>query len=168
MSTIDAHSLRTIDQLSTSRASVAILDKLWTQIDVLDDVKLMAEDVKKRGSFFNEDFTSLLYDMKVAQKKLQEVVSRHQEVNERARIERNEDAQEIDRVWGLAEGDPEKETEITKQKMQKFFFLQETDKPGAQQKDFDQLNDYVKEVLGSLEVLGLRMKRFDEATKKLW
>lgn len=168
MSVIDGESLRTIDQLSTARASVAILDKLWTQIDVLDDVKLMAEDVKTRGSFFNEEFTNVLNEMKVAQKKLQEVVLRHQEASERVRIERNEDAQEIDRVWGLAQGDAEKETEITKQKMQKFFFLEDSERTGPQQKDFDQLNDYVKEVLENLEVLGLRMRNFDEATKKLW
>lgn len=165
---MDGESLRTIDQMSTARASVAILDKIWTQIDVLDDVKLMAEDVKKRGSFFNEDFTKLLYDMKRAQKKLQEVVAHHQELNERARMERNEDNQEIDRVWELAQGDTEKETEITKQKMQKFFFLQDPESAGPQQKDFDQLNDYVKEVLENLEALGLRMRKFDEASKKLW
>lgn len=168
VSTVGAQSLRTVDQLSTARASVAFLDKLWTQIDVLDDVKEMAEEVKKRGSFFNENFTSLLHNMKLAQKKLQEAVVRHQEVNERVRLERNEEAQEIDRVWGLAEGDTEKETEITKQKMQKFFFLEESGHTTTLLKDFDQLNDYVKEVSENLGVLGLRMKKFDEATKTLW
>lgn len=168
LSTIDNESLPTIDQLSTAKASVAMLDKLWTQIDVLDDVKLMAEDVRKRGSFFNEEFSTLLAEMKEAQRRLQEVVARHQEANERSRIQRHEQAQEMNRNWGLAEGDAEKETEITKQKMKEFFFLQDTNELVNQQQDFEELNEYVREVQDNLMDLGQRMRNFDEATKKLW
>ncbi|QEL63457.1 hypothetical protein CJJ09_005659 [Candidozyma auris] len=84
-SMVDTQSLRTIDQLSTARPSVTMSDKLWTQIDVLDDVKRMAQDVRERGTFLNEEFGQKLVEMKEAQQRLLDVMNRHQELSEKSR-----------------------------------------------------------------------------------
>lgn len=52
------------------------MDKLWTQIDVLDDVKRMSEEVKQNRSFFNDRFDDELEKLKFLQYKLLEVMAR--------------------------------------------------------------------------------------------
>lgn len=74
-SMMDNESIRTIDKLLTAKPNVTYADKLWTQIDVLDDVKRMSDEVKEKGSFFNEEFNQKLNNLKDLQNKLLEVMS---------------------------------------------------------------------------------------------
>lgn len=69
-------SVRTVDRLLTTRPSVTHMDKLWTQIDVLDDVKKMSDEVKQLGSFFNDKFDAELEALKRNQTQLLEVMAR--------------------------------------------------------------------------------------------
>ncbi|KAK6459021.1 uncharacterized protein RJT20DRAFT_132174 [Scheffersomyces xylosifermentans] len=71
----DTPSLRTIDKIPSTRPSVSYSDKLWTQIDVLDDVKKMANQVRQKGSFFNEKFNEELAKLKESQNKLLDTMS---------------------------------------------------------------------------------------------
>ncbi|CAH2350334.1 hypothetical protein CLIB1423_01S07756 [[Candida] railenensis] len=71
----DEHSIRSTDRISSTKPSITHADKLWTQIDVLDDVKTMSNQVKLRGSFFNEAFNAELASLKESQNKLLEVMA---------------------------------------------------------------------------------------------
>lgn len=71
----DEHSIRLTDLISSTKPSITHADKLWTQIDVLDDVKTMSNQVKLRGSFFNEAFNAELASLKESQNKLLEVMA---------------------------------------------------------------------------------------------
>lgn len=153
-------SVRTLDQLSTARASVAMLDKLWTQIDVLDDVKAMARDVRESGSFFSDDFNDALAQVKVLQRRLLDVMVQHHDMSERAREERRKVAL-VEQASDLGDH------ELTKQRMHSFFFGLGSD-DGAQARDFDELNEYVEEVRDRMGDVGERMQRFDDAAKLLW
>ncbi|GEQ71518.1 hypothetical protein JCM33374_g5202 [Metschnikowia sp. JCM 33374] len=165
----DAHTLRTVDQLSTARPSVAISDKLWTQIDVLDDVKAMAEEVDRTGGFFNDDFSSSLAQLKASQSRLLEVVSRHQSMSDRAREQRREQAKAHPETVGVDDDGISKHQEQTRKRMNDFF--SGSVKPSAelaQSRDFDELNEYVSEVRESLGEVSEKMTDFDRVTKKLW
>lgn len=153
-------SVRTLDQLSTAKASVAMLDKLWTQIDVLDDVKAMARDVRESGSFFSDDFNDALAQVKVLQRRLLDVMVQHHDMSERAREERRKVAL-VEQASDLGDH------ELTKQRMHSFFFGLGSD-DGAQARDFDELNEYVEEVRDRMGDVGERMQRFDDAAKLLW
>ncbi|CAK9437302.1 uncharacterized protein LODBEIA_P16800 [Lodderomyces beijingensis] len=71
----DAQSIQTIDRIPSAKPSVTYSDRLWTQIDVLDDVKRMAEEVRVKGSFFDEKFTREMEKLKISQQKLMETMS---------------------------------------------------------------------------------------------
>ena len=73
--TQDAQSSVTIDKIPSAKPSVTYLDKLWTQIDVLDDVKRMADEVRAKGSFFDERFTKEMEKLKILQDKLYKLLS---------------------------------------------------------------------------------------------
>lgn len=71
----DDQLIRLTDNVPTARPSVHYADKLWTQIDVLDDVKNMSNQVKLRESFFNDDFNEELNRLKASQNKLLAVLA---------------------------------------------------------------------------------------------
>lgn len=168
ISGFDAQSIQTIDQLSTARASVTMLDKLWTQIDVLDDVKAMAQQVNERGTFLSDHFTSLLAQMKESQHRLLEVMAKHTERSEKHRETRRKEARETSDKGELNEELVKKDSEDTKRRMQEFFFSQKKDAGDAQQQEFDELNEYVGEVRQRMADVGEHMKQFDDEMKKLW
>lgn len=165
---IDLQSIQTLDQLSTARASVAMLDKLWTQIDVLDDVKKMAEEVNERGSFLSEKFTALLGQLKESQQRLLDVMAKHAEKSEQNRMRRKKGARETADRSDLSSDAIKRESEDTKKRMQEFFFSQSKDDDNPQRRDFDELNEYVGEVQHHMTDVGEHMKTFDEEMKKLW
>lgn len=72
---LDNQSLQSIDQIPSAKPSVTYLDKLWTQIDVLDDVKRMAEDSKVRDTLFNEKYIQQLAKLKELQDHLLQTMS---------------------------------------------------------------------------------------------
>lgn len=164
----DQESLPTIDQIPTARASVAMLDKLWTQIDVLDDVKAMAETVGKHGSFFTDEFTQSLRSMKESQEKLLDKVEAHQIACNKAR-------EEQEKLFTYNANQPsetsqeEEEHELIKKRMDEFFSL--PPKPTTEDsklKDFDELDQYVNEVRSNLRDVLEQMKNFDDVRRKLW
>lgn len=165
---MDAQSIQTLEQVSTARASVTMLDKLWTQIDVLDDVKAMAEEVKARGSFFTENFTGLLMQLKESQQRLMEVMAKHTEKSDLNREQRRSGAREnIEKADFDAES-IKRESEDTKKRMHEFFFGQNKDDDNPQRRDVEELGEYVGDVRQHMEEVGDRMLKFDEEIKKLW
>lgn len=164
---LDSLSVRTIDQLSTARPSVTMLDKLWTQIDVLDDVKKMAHEVQERGSFLDEEFHEKLLHMKQAQQRLLEVMVRRHEVSEKDRQEMKEQL-EHGPVERMEEEAIRQDNETKQKKMHEFFFGAEKDEAGEDTRDFDDLNDYVDDVRANLAEVAKSMVKFDDTTKNLW
>lgn len=164
---LDSQSVRTVDQLSTARASVTMLDKLWTQIDVLDDVKKMAQEVQERGSFISEDFSEKLIQMKEAQQRLLDVLGRNHEISEKNRQEMKQQLQQgpIER---MEEEAIRKDNEAKQKKMHEFFFGAERENTDEETKDFEELNDYVDDVRESLAAVAKSMAKFDDTTKDLW
>lgn len=164
----DQESLPTIDQIPTARASVAMLDKLWTQIDVLDDVKLMAETVGKHGSFFNEEFTQSLRLMKESQERLLDKVEAHQNACNKAREQQEKLFTYNANTSTEAKHEGEEHEQIQK-RMDEFFSL--PPKPATEDsklRDFDELDQYVNEVRSSLRDVLEQMKNFDDVRRKLW
>ncbi|WPK24021.1 hypothetical protein PUMCH_001275 [Australozyma saopauloensis] len=163
----DTESLPTIDQIPTARASVAMLDKLWTQIDVLDDVKAMAETVSKHGSFFTEEFATSLQLIKSSQEKLLDKVVTYQAATNKTREEREKTF-----TYALAKNDAtdtEQENEQIRQRMNDFFAL--PPKPASEDpklKDFDELDNYINEVRGNMYDISDQMKNYDAIREKLW
>lgn len=143
-------------------------DKLWTQIDVLDDVKRMADEVNERGSFLSEKFTSLLSELKESQQKLLDVMAKHAEISEQNRLNRKKGARETADRSDLSYDAIKKENEDTRKRMQEFFFSSSKDEENPQKRDFDELNEYVGEVQQHMVEVGEHMKMFDEEMKKLW
>lgn len=164
----DQESLPTIDQIPTARASVAMLDKLWTQIDVLDDVKAMAESVGKHGSFFTEEFTQSLRLVKESQERLLDKVEAHQNACNKAR-------EEQEKLFRYSANQPYEskhegeEHEQLQKRMDEFFSL--PPKPATEDsklKDFDEIDQYVNELRSSLRDVLEQMKNFDDVREKLW
>lgn len=58
------------DKVPSVKPNVDYQDKLWTQIDVLDDVKKMGEQVAEDGSFFTEEHNNSLRQLRHAQLEL--------------------------------------------------------------------------------------------------
>ncbi|KAI3405224.2 hypothetical protein KGF56_001968 [Candida oxycetoniae] len=71
----DNQSIQTIDKIPSAKPSVTYQDRLWTQIDVLDDVKKMAQEVRSRGSFFDDKFRKEMSKLKQSQEKLIQTMS---------------------------------------------------------------------------------------------
>lgn len=85
----DNQSLRTLDRIPSSKASISYLDKLWTQIDVLDDVRMMSQQIREKGSFYNDKFNEELNHLKQSQEKLLDIMANQQNKpssNEKKRV----------------------------------------------------------------------------------
>ncbi|KAI5962623.1 uncharacterized protein KGF55_003699 [Candida pseudojiufengensis] len=79
---LDNFSLTTIDKIPSIKPSVTYSDKLWTQIDVLDDVKKLSQEIKQRGSFFNDKFNNELLKLRKSQNKLLETINNNSKFNQ--------------------------------------------------------------------------------------
>lgn len=159
----------TIDQLATALPSIAPLDKLWTQIDVLDDVKAMAHEVDASGTFFNEDFTALLTRLKESQARLLTTVLRHQEASEQARASRRHNARQQPSQPDSNPGEHWQDQQRTKQRMAEFFLAKDqAQAEQGQARDFSELDEYVADVREGLADVADKLASFDDVTKKLW
>lgn len=164
----DQESLPSIDQIPTARASVAMLDKLWTQIDVLDDVKTMAEAVNNHGSFFTEEFSTSLRQMKTSQRNLLDKIIAHQTAGNKAQEEREKTKENLASL-PKSEVTTEQEEEMVRQRMNDFFSQPPkavADNPKL--RDFDELDEYIGDVKASLHEVHEHMKSFDDVRRKLW
>lgn len=145
-----------------------MLDKLWTQIDVLDDVKAMAEEVKTRGTFFSENFTGLLMQLKESQRRLLDVMAKHTEKSDLSREQRRSGARETIEKGEFNAEAIKRDSEDTKKRMHEFFFGQSKDDDNPQRKEVDELSEYAEDVREHMKEVGDRMKKFDEEIKRLW
>ncbi|KAI5969898.1 hypothetical protein CANMA_001040 [Candida margitis] len=71
----DNQSIQSIDKIPSAKPSVTYSDKLWTQIDVLDDVKRMAKESKVKDTLFNEKYIQKLAKLKESQDQLLQTMS---------------------------------------------------------------------------------------------
>lgn len=167
--TTDSASINTMDQISTARPAVTMLDKLWTQIDVLDDVRSMAQEVQEKGSFLGAEFNARLQAMKEAQLKLLELMKKQELLSEQARQTRADLREE--QVQGpFKQEDIERDLEIKQKRMQDFFFSQGNNENSTKQRkrEFEELNDHVLDVRSNLDQVARSMADFEDATKDLW
>ncbi|CAH6722656.1 hypothetical protein CLIB1444_10S03378 [[Candida] jaroonii] len=141
-------SLRTLDQIPSVKPSITYSDKLWTQIDVLDDVKTMSQQVKEKGSFFNDQFNEDLNKLKQSQEKLIEVMADDNFVTN-DNFKRQKERYKTD--------------EYKKDK-----FHSKNDNSVYKKKNFDEINNYVNNVKDNLDKVGESMKNFEDTTRDLW
>lgn len=161
-------SKKAIDNLPTARSSMSYLDKLWTQIDVLDDVRNMSEQVKQKGSFFNEKFNEELAKLKSLQDKLMQAMeanlqTRHIKGHRGSVIPESQksvivESQSIEDQ----DIDHEEERNITE------FF--ENDHQNREQfiHGIQETKLYINAVRENLDEVAESMKKFDETTRENW
>ena len=171
----DVQSIKTTDMLPTAKPNVTYLDKLWTKIDVLDDVKNMSHQVKLKGSFFNDKFNDELEKLKFLQNKLFEVMS-----NQHFKGFSDKDYQK--QLYKLNVATPNASTpqllnQISEEgrnpeseRLTEFFANEADDLKHLlyKKQNFDEINHFVEEVKVNLDNVGQSMKRFDESTRDLW
>lgn len=176
----DNQSLRTLDRFPSAKPSVTYLDKLWTQIDVLDDVKNMSNQIRERGSFFNEEFSEQLNRLKQLQEKLIEVMA-SQQADSKGEIERPKPRQKASTAKlagattnsvgvNLDDSEDENDTPGLNQKFKDFFGDKKKTSNNViyQKQNFDDVNNYVNDVKRNLETVSRSMKDFDDTTRDLW
>ncbi|KAK6205029.1 uncharacterized protein RJT21DRAFT_12613 [Scheffersomyces amazonensis] len=163
----ETHSIRTIDRIPSAKPSVTYSDKLWTQIDVLDDVKTMAEQVRLKGSFFNDKFEGELNKLKESQNKLLTTMS----------MQNFDDMKTKETQKSLMKSqsttiDNDDDDTAKQQKLNDFF--REDDKGKAtkellnRKQNFDEMNQYVMHIREDLKEVAKAMKKFDETTRDQW
>lgn len=173
--TNDVHSLKTTDRLPTAKPSVTYLDKLWTQIDVLDDVKNMSHQVRLKGSFFNDKFNEELEKLKLLQNRLFEVMSNQHFNSYSDKYYQKQlyklnvatpNASTPQHLNQISEGgrDPEN------QRLTEFFANDAQDLKHLlyKKQNFDEISQYVEDIKVNLDNVGQSMKKFDESMRDLW
>ncbi|EDK36868.2 hypothetical protein PGUG_00966 [Meyerozyma guilliermondii ATCC 6260] len=152
-STFDNQSLRTLDHIPSAKPSVSYSDKLWTQIDVLDDVRKMASDVRERGSFFNEKFNSELEAMKTSQDRLIDIMaSQDFDSNlqqERFRVEPNTTDKLDSSLFSFFDNEGQDRQHVLYKK-----------------ENFDEMNNYVHDIKVQLQRVGEAMEDFNGVTSE--
>lgn len=171
----DSQSIRTADRIPTAKPSVTYLDKLWTQIDVLDDVRYMSEQVKLKGSFFNDKFNEGLGKLKQLQNELFEVMATQHFSNPTNKAHN-------EKLYKLNAVDPNGSNANTLdqikeeggrgngEKLAEFFNEDAEDLKTIlyRKQNFDEMNQYIEEIKVNLNNVGESMKKFDESTRDLW
>ncbi|ODV80002.1 uncharacterized protein CANTADRAFT_49404 [Suhomyces tanzawaensis NRRL Y-17324] len=174
----DSHSIRTVDKIPSARPSVSYLDKLWTQIDVLDDVKTMSGEVRSKGSFFNDKFDAELKRLKQLQNRLLETLAT-QQFNNSSKLEHRK---QLSRLNTMNEPIPQVSTSTSasatgedkkrQEKATEFFGMDDLSKYSQdilyRKQNFEEMNQYVAEIKDNLDRVGENMKKFDESTRELW
>lgn len=152
-STFDNQSLRTLDYIPSAKPSVSYLDKLWTQIDVLDDVRKMASDVREKGSFFNEKFNSELEAMKTLQDRLIDIMaSQDFDLNlqqERYRVEPDTTDKLDSSLFSFFDNEGQDRQHILYKK-----------------ENFDEMHNYVHDIKVQLQRVGEAMEDFNGVTSE--
>ncbi|EMG48743.1 hypothetical protein SBY92_004056 [Candida maltosa Xu316] len=192
-SSLDTQSVATIDKIPPAKPSVTYSDKLWTQIDVLDDVKSMANEVRTKGSFFNDKFNQELEKLKASQEKLLNTMSTQQfndlNTNEHQKQHiyqlntintvphPSESLLKEDKILHENEDDrKEQEKKNARQEKINSFFRHDDKEEELEFKNqviyrkenFDEINRYVSQIKKDLKGLGESMKKFDESTREIW
>lgn len=176
------HSERSIDAVPSSRPSVTYLDKLWTQIDVLDDVKNMSNQVKLRGSFFNDSFNEELNQLKASQNKLLEVLAlQHTKLKEEEQVykltQQNNSTlgkttnDSSDLLQTEEEGETRgEESNNESTQMAEFFGHDGNNSKNIlyRKQDLKELDRFIEDMRDKLNTVGEAMKNFDETTRDLW
>lgn len=161
IATDDALSLTsTLDRIRTAKPNATYADNLWTQIDVLDDVKHMSDEVRTKGTFFNDKFTDELAKLKKTQNRLIETM-----------IAENDKGIELTgttRPAGVPSGSDD-DAEIG-EKVEDFFTgnLREQQELLHRRHNFDGIKRFVDEVEDHLANVGKAMREFDESTRDHW
>lgn len=162
-SEMDNQSVRAIDMIPTAKPNVTYADKLWTQIDVLDDVRNMSNEIKQRGSFFSEDFTTELANMKASQQKLLDTMYK-QHYNNMKLNEQQKILYKIDK----SKLNPEEQVNCKPGLSDDFFNEKITRESIYKKQNFDEMHQYIKEIKSDLNQLGDSMKKFDATISESW
>ncbi|CCE82664.1 Piso0_002400 [Millerozyma farinosa CBS 7064] len=158
----DSKSIRTVDRLPSAKPSVSHSDRLWTQIDVLDDVKHMSDEVKSKGSFFSESFNQQLDSLKESQDKLVEVMARQRLDRTPKELERNVQNSSHPKPSFPMEDDPKSQVDILDD-----FFTDNADSSRYEterKQDFDEISSYVDHVKDALDDVAATMRNFHDST----
>lgn len=130
------------DKIPSSRPNVDYQDKLWTQIDVLDDVKRMSEQTTvDNNSFFNVEHSKAINELRLAQVELLSTIKNSEKL-----VDSNFDHTEI---WDS------KNIEGIRDKL-------------YNKEYFDSIANSVDKVKDRLDNVGQSMKKIDELTKDIW
>ncbi|RCK59458.1 hypothetical protein Cantr_07454 [Candida viswanathii] len=192
-STQDSQSIATIDKIPATKPTVTYLDKLWTQIDVLDDVKNMANEVRAKGSFFNDKFNMELDKLKALQEKLLSTMSTQQFNDINNNEHQKQHFYQLNTITPsihpgdntikeeqLTKEDEEAEQElrrkkVVQEKINAFFKhddkeedLEFKNQTIYRKENFEEINMYVSQIKKDLKGLGESMKKFDESTREIW
>lgn len=192
-STQDTQSVATLDKVPPTKPSATYLDKLWTQIDVLDDVKKMAEEVRSKGSFFNDNFNQQLKKLKELQDKLLNTMSTQQFNDFNSKEHQKQHFYQLNTISPtvnpsdnlfkedkiLHEDEEQQKQEQKKQAKQEKInsFFKSDDKQEDlefknqtiyRKENFEEINQYVAQIKKDLKGLGESMKEFDESTREIW
>lgn len=133
-----------IDKIPSIRPSVDNQDKLWTQIDVLDDVRQMVKDISQRGSFFDFDHANCIENLKASQLKL---------LKQMRTLEETMDDEDYQGIWHHeAGGDKDEKSEVD---------LLNSD-------HFQQVGDCIKALKDDLEEVKNNVRRADRTGKDIW
>lgn len=133
---------------------VGYLDKLWSQIDVLDDVKNMLNEIRSRGSFFDDTFNAELSRLKLAQRKLLDIVS----------------TQPLDKLTTSTNAD---KTSDQSERLRHFFADDENEDADPanvlhRKQNFKEVELYIEEIRSGLSHVATAMKKFDELARDTW
>lgn len=158
---LDHQSIRTIDVIPSAKPNVTYADKLWTQIDVLDDVRNMANEVKQKGSFFSDDFNNKLDNLKLSQQKLLDTMYKQHYTNMKLH---EQSVYKVDKNLGDNLTDKEE-----KQKLLDEFFNEKIVRESMYKKqNFDEMHDFIDEIKQDLVEVGDSMNEFDATVSSSW
>lgn len=130
------------DKIPSSRPNADYQDKLWTQIDVLDDVKRMSEQVSMdNDSFFNAEHSKAINELRLSQVELLTTIKNSEKL-----VDQNFDHSEI---WDS------KDIEDVRDKL-------------YNKEYFDSIASSVDKVRDRLDNVGKSMKKIDELTRDIW
>lgn len=168
----ELRSMKNLDYLPSGKPAVTFLDRLWTQIDVLDDVKALAEQVKSRGSFFNDKFNEDLLSLRQLQNDVLELMARlHVDnlISNDHQRKMAEMSQAHDDSHDSEEADEKEENRLRAQILHDFFEEERTDYKNILHKkqNYDDLNSSVEKIKKTLLNLGQSMKDFDGNVNEL-
>lgn len=168
--------MKDLDSLPSGKPTVTFLDRLWTQIDVLDDVKALAEQVKSRGSFFNDKFNEELLSLRRLQNDVLQLMARLHADNlisndhQRKMAEMSQAHDDShDSEEAVEKEQEEQENPLRAQILQNFFEEERTDHENILHKkeNYDDLTSSVENSKKTLLNLGQSMKDFDGNVNEL-
>lgn len=163
--------MRTLDKIPSSKASITYLDKLWTQIDVLDDVRTMSQQIREKGSFYNDKFNEELNRLKLSQEKLLDIMANQQNkpiTTDKKRVKMPAASTLMMLNDNSDASEDEDEDRKRDEKVREFLGKKKGDKIIYKKQNFDEMNVYVNEVKQSLQEVSESMKNFDDTTRELW